>query len=58
MLELTDDGDLRLKGPKEQVGRQTGTSGQGVEVKLYPESFLSVSSQQILMGIFFLPPSF
>ncbi|XP_062167500.1 G-type lectin S-receptor-like serine/threonine-protein kinase SD2-5 [Alnus glutinosa] len=31
VLELTDDGDLRLKGPKEQVGWRTGTSGQGVE---------------------------
>jgi hypothetical protein len=47
-----------LKGPKEQVGWRTGTSGQGVEVKLYPESFLSISSQQILMGIFFFFASF
>lgn len=29
------DGDLRLKGPKVQVGCRTGTSGQGVEVKSY-----------------------
>lgn len=34
VLELTGDGDLRLKGPKERVGWRTGTSGQGVEVKL------------------------
>lgn len=34
VLELTDDGDLRLKGPKDQVGWRTGTFGQGVEVKL------------------------
>ncbi|XP_054782968.1 EP1-like glycoprotein 3 isoform X2 [Prosopis cineraria] len=31
LLELTQDGDLRLKGPKEQVGWRAGTSGQGVE---------------------------
>ncbi|KAI9116054.1 hypothetical protein K1719_012984 [Acacia pycnantha] len=31
LLELSQDGDLRLKGPKEQVGWKTGTSGQGVE---------------------------
>lgn len=31
-LELTRDGDLRLKGPTGQVGWRTGTSGQGVEV--------------------------
>ncbi|XP_022982590.1 EP1-like glycoprotein 3 [Cucurbita maxima] len=30
-LELTRDGDLRLKGPTGQVGWRTGTSGQGVE---------------------------
>jgi hypothetical protein len=53
VLELIDDRDLRLKGPKEQGGWRTGTFGQGVEVKLYTESFLSVSSQQILMGVFF-----
>ena len=33
LLELTMDGDLRLKGPKERVGWKTGTSGQGVKVK-------------------------
>ncbi|KAL1804595.1 hypothetical protein ACET3Z_027663 [Daucus carota] len=31
VLELTKDGDLELKGPKEQVGWRSGTSGQGVE---------------------------
>ncbi|XP_061368500.1 PAN domain-containing protein At5g03700 [Gastrolobium bilobum] len=31
LLELTNDGDLRLKGPKELVGWKTGTSGQGVK---------------------------
>ncbi|EXB42386.1 PAN domain-containing protein [Morus notabilis] len=31
VLELTGDGDLRLKGPKERVGWRTGTSGQGVQ---------------------------
>ncbi|XP_062006163.1 G-type lectin S-receptor-like serine/threonine-protein kinase At5g24080 [Rosa rugosa] len=31
VLELTSDGDLRLKGPKDRVGWRTGTSGQGVE---------------------------
>ncbi|XP_020233464.1 PAN domain-containing protein At5g03700 isoform X2 [Cajanus cajan] len=31
LLELTMDGDLRLKGPKERVGWKTGTSGQGVK---------------------------
>ncbi|KAJ8753940.1 hypothetical protein K2173_000194 [Erythroxylum novogranatense] len=31
VLELTSDGDLQLKGPKERVGWRTGTSGQGVE---------------------------
>ncbi|XP_028808630.1 EP1-like glycoprotein 3 [Neltuma alba] len=31
LLELTQDGDLRLKGPKDQVGWKTGTSGQDVE---------------------------
>ncbi|GMN40507.1 hypothetical protein TIFTF001_009727 [Ficus carica] len=30
-LELTEDGDLRLKGPRGRVGWRTGTSGQGVE---------------------------
>lgn len=33
LLELTKDGDLMLKGPKEKVGWKTGTSGQGVKVK-------------------------
>lgn len=32
VLELTKDGDLQLKGAKEQVGWRTATSGQGVEV--------------------------
>lgn len=32
VLELTKDGDLELKGPKEEVGWRSGTSGQGVEV--------------------------
>lgn len=32
-LELTMDGDLRLKGPNERLGWKTGTSGQGVKVK-------------------------
>ncbi|KAK7340021.1 hypothetical protein VNO77_20713 [Canavalia gladiata] len=31
LLELTMDGDLRLKGPRERVGWKTGTSGQGVK---------------------------
>lgn len=31
VLELTNEGDLRLKGPNERVGWRTGTSGQGVE---------------------------
>ncbi|KAK7294816.1 hypothetical protein RJT34_17713 [Clitoria ternatea] len=31
LLELTMDGDLRLKGPKERIGWKTGTSGQGVQ---------------------------
>ncbi|EEF31065.1 G-type lectin S-receptor-like serine/threonine-protein kinase SD2-5 [Ricinus communis] len=31
VLELTKEGDLQLKGPKELVGWRTGTSGQGVE---------------------------
>ncbi|TYH81747.1 hypothetical protein ES332_D02G006500v1 [Gossypium tomentosum] len=30
-LELTEDGDLQLKGPKNRIGWRTGTSGQGVE---------------------------
>ncbi|KAJ6395255.1 hypothetical protein OIU77_020505 [Salix suchowensis] len=30
-LELTKDGDLRLKGSNDRVGWRTGTSGQGVE---------------------------
>ncbi|KZV40877.1 hypothetical protein F511_22816 [Dorcoceras hygrometricum] len=34
VLELTKDGDLRLKGQKERVGWRSGTSGQGVE-RLY-----------------------
>ena len=34
VIELTGDGDLRLKGPRGRVGWRTGTSGQGVEVKL------------------------
>ena len=34
VLKLTEDGDLQLKGPKERVGWRTGTSGQGVEVKV------------------------
>lgn len=33
VLELTNDGDLRLKGPQDRVGWRTGTSGQRVEVK-------------------------
>lgn len=32
VLELSDDGDLHLKGLKERIGWKTGTSGQGVEV--------------------------
>ncbi|KAK7287116.1 hypothetical protein RIF29_00173 [Crotalaria pallida] len=31
LLEFTMDGNLLLKGPKEQVGWKTGTSGQGVK---------------------------
>ncbi|KAL0450938.1 UNVERIFIED_CONTAM: hypothetical protein Slati_1650200 [Sesamum latifolium] len=31
VLELTDSGDLRLKGEKEFVGWRSGTSGQGVK---------------------------
>ncbi|KAJ1379791.1 S-locus-specific glycoprotein/EP1, partial [Sesbania bispinosa] len=31
LLELTKDGDLKLKGPNERVGWKTGTSGQGVQ---------------------------
>ncbi|KAL5740261.1 hypothetical protein ACOSQ2_029441 [Xanthoceras sorbifolium] len=31
VLELTENGDLNLKGPKERIGWKTGTSGQGVE---------------------------
>ncbi|KAL5550669.1 hypothetical protein UlMin_000845 [Ulmus minor] len=31
LLELSQDGDLRLKGPKDRVGWRSGTSGQGVE---------------------------
>ncbi|XP_010530385.1 PREDICTED: putative receptor protein kinase ZmPK1 [Tarenaya hassleriana] len=31
VLELTKDGDLRLKGRKKHVGWRTGTAGQGVE---------------------------
>ncbi|MFQ6632434.1 hypothetical protein Gotur_009526 [Gossypium turneri] len=31
VLELTEDGDLLLKGAEDQVGWRTGTSGQGVE---------------------------
>ncbi|XWS22110.1 hypothetical protein CRYUN_Cryun29cG0006500 [Craigia yunnanensis] len=31
VLELTEDGDLQLKGPRERVGWRSGTSGQGVE---------------------------
>lgn len=34
VLHLTEDGDLQLKGPKDRIGWRTGTSGQGVEVKL------------------------
>uniref|UniRef100_A0A6N2KG46 Bulb-type lectin domain-containing protein n=1 Tax=Salix viminalis TaxID=40686 RepID=A0A6N2KG46_SALVM len=30
-LELTKDGDLRLKGSNDRIGWRTGTSGQGVE---------------------------
>lgn len=32
-MELTKDGDLRLKGAKQRVGWRTGTSGQGVQVQ-------------------------
>lgn len=32
VLELTEDGDLRLKGQKDRVGWRSGTSGQRVEV--------------------------
>ncbi|XP_027070058.1 uncharacterized protein [Coffea arabica] len=31
MLELTEDGDLQLKGQKEIIGWRSGTSGQGVQ---------------------------
>ncbi|XVF65911.1 hypothetical protein PTKIN_Ptkin09bG0288800 [Pterospermum kingtungense] len=31
VLQLTEDGDLQLMGPKDRVGWRTGTSGQGVE---------------------------
>ncbi|XAR68738.1 hypothetical protein NMG60_11000092 [Bertholletia excelsa] len=31
VLELTQNGDLQLKGQKERVGWRTGTSGQGVQ---------------------------
>ncbi|KAE8658385.1 transcription factor bHLH61-like [Hibiscus syriacus] len=32
VLELSQDGDLRLMGPKSRVGWRTGTFGQGVEM--------------------------
>lgn len=32
VLELSEDGDLRLMGLRNRVGWRTGTSGQGVEV--------------------------
>ncbi|KAF7825452.1 PAN domain-containing protein [Senna tora] len=31
LIELTQDGDLRLTGPEDRMGWKTGTSGQGVE---------------------------
>ncbi|KAM7532069.1 hypothetical protein LguiB_035479 [Lonicera macranthoides] len=31
VLELTQEGDLQLKGEKDQIGWRTGTSGQGVK---------------------------
>ncbi|XP_020977211.1 PAN domain-containing protein At5g03700 isoform X1 [Arachis ipaensis] len=34
LLDITMDGDLMLKGPKEHVGWKTGTSGQGVKQRL------------------------
>ncbi|PNX86468.1 PAN domain-containing protein [Trifolium pratense] len=34
LLEFTMDGDLRLKGPNETLGWKTGTSGQGVKVRI------------------------
>ncbi|KAK9124673.1 hypothetical protein Sjap_014275 [Stephania japonica] len=34
MLELTEKGDLQLKGSKGQIGWRSGTSGQGVEQRL------------------------
>lgn len=41
VLELTQAGDLKLKGPKNRVGWRTGTSRQGVEVILKLVIFFS-----------------
>lgn len=35
IIELTKDGDLRLKSSNKHVGWRSGTSGQGVEVQNY-----------------------
>lgn len=35
IIELTKDGDLRLKSNNKHVGWRSGTSGQGVEVQNY-----------------------
>lgn len=40
ILELTADGDLQLKGPNDEVGWRTGTSGQNVEVHNFSEILL------------------
>lgn len=40
LLELTEHGDLQLKGQKETIGWRSGTSGQGVEVNT-TSSYLS-----------------
>lgn len=34
VLELTQSGDLQLKGQEDRLGWKAGTSGQGVEVNL------------------------
>lgn len=51
VLELTADGDLRLKGPTGHVGWRTGTSRQGVEVLL--KGMVPFDVKSLAFGFFF-----
>lgn len=47
VLELTKDGDLRLKGPNDRVGWLSGTSRQGVEVIKKEQDLLILGADKL-----------